>query len=254
MRRIRRTEAVCLRSAELRESSKLVTFFSEEDGRLVCSARGARRPKSRFGAALDRFAVSRIIYYWHQERTVYTLTDVELVRSHPGLAAVPDRFLAAEQVTEFVLRTVRAHDPNPQLYRLVRTYLAALETAEDRFPALVGSFLLKAASFLGFRPQLRACLECGRAVRGAGEALSFDPVRGGVFCPRCAEPGVGTRIEPGELAVLDRLLHTPGADIAGDPPAEFRLGPVLRFVSSHIDPLLLNSFNWQTLQQEERRG
>ncbi len=65
MQRIVRTEALCLRSRPIRESSKLVTFFALDEGRLVCVARGARRPKSKFGAALEPFAVSRIIYYRH---------------------------------------------------------------------------------------------------------------------------------------------------------------------------------------------
>jgi DNA repair protein RecO (recombination protein O) len=249
MRRIRRTEAICLRSRDHRESSKLLTFFSLEEGRLTGIAKGARRPGSKFGAALEPFSISNIIWYWHQEKSVFTISDAELVRSFSGLAAEPARFLAAEQVGEFVLRTVHRHDPSPQLYRLVATYLGALDRADAGFEALVASFLIKAASFLGFRPELRKCLACKRAP-GPDRPVTFDLEQGGVYCAECREPGAGTagvRLDPGRLLEISGLLHTAGSQIDTSSVQPDVLDLVLRYVASHIDPLLLNSFNWRKL-------
>jgi len=249
MRRTRRTQAICLRSRDHRESSKLLTFFSLEEGRLTGVARGARRPRSKFGAALEPLSISNIIWYWHQERTVYTISDAELVRSFPGIAAEPARFLAAEQVGEFVLRTVHQHDPNPQLYRLLATYLEALDRADAGFEVLVASFLLKAASFLGFRPELRRCLGC-RRVPGSDRPVTFDMDQGGVYCGECREPGAGpagVRLDAGRLLEVSGLLHTAGSDIDVGSVRPDVLDLVLRYVASHIDPLLLNSFNWRRL-------
>jgi DNA repair protein RecO (recombination protein O) len=249
MRRIVRTEALCLQARPHRESSKLVFFLTPDDGRLVCTARGARRVKSRFGAALDQFATSDIIFFWHEARQVYTLTDAELVTARRGLAAEPARFLAAQQVTEFLFRTGRPHDANPQLYRLANHYLDRLEAAAGTPRGLVGSFLLKAASFLGFRPELRCCLRCRRAVdrAGSGEAWQFDPVHGGAVCPDCAGEGAAARLAPAAVAELAGLLHERATDVAARELSPEQLGLVLAFVNHHIDPLLLNSFNWQEL-------
>lgn len=249
MRRIVRTRALCLLARPHRESSKLAFFLTPDDGRLVLNARGARRLKSRFGAALDQFATSDIIYFWHEARRVYTLTDAELVCARRGLAAEPARFLAAQQVTEFLFRTGRPHDANPQLYRLANAYLDRLESATGSPRGLVGSFLLKAASFLGFRPELRRCLRCRRPVDRAepGEAWRFDPVHGGVLCPGCSGEGASARLSPAEVAELAGLLHGRSEEVAGRELSPGQLGLVLAFVSHHIDPLLLNSFNWQEL-------
>lgn len=248
MRRIVRSEAICLRVRDYHESSKLVTFFTLERGKVGCLAKGARRLRSRFGAALDLFAQSRIIYYLRETRDLYTLSDAELVHSFSGLATESDRFLAAEQMAEFVLRTIQAHDPSPQLYRLLLNYLSTLESVAPPpspaprsplptpYAALVCSFLLKAASFLGFRPELRRCLICHRPVESPRPAY-FDTGRGGIICPRCAgEQGdtgkTGTvprvkrseelspvfpsltRLEPAALDTLAFLLYTPAAEIA----------------------------------------
>lgn len=246
-RRIVRTEAICLRTTRTRETSKLVTFFSFDTGKLTCLAKGARGPRSKFGAGLEQFAVSKIIYYYHQMKTIYTISDAELVRSFPELTMNSTRFLAAEQLAEFLLRTVKPHNPAPRVYRLTITYLAALETADSHFPALVGSFLLKATSFLGFRPELRRCLRCHRPIN-KDKSCVFDPEQGGVFCSECGQGASGKSIKREQLQDLVYLLYTPVKEIAESPPAEEQLSLILQFVSAHIDPLLLNSFNWNAFE------
>ncbi|MCX6840676.1 MAG: DNA repair protein RecO [candidate division WOR-3 bacterium] len=282
MRRIVRSEAICLRVQDYHESSKLVTFFTLEHGKVSCLAKGARRLRSKFGAALDLFAQSRIIYYSHETRTLLTLSDAELVRSFSGLATEPERFLAAEQMSEFVLRVIQPQDPSPQLYQLLLNYLTTLESLQDPeaeesrtqgvkgssgrpgtrilesstprpLPgALVCSFLLKAASFLGFRPELRRCLICRRPIESKRPAY-FDPGRGGVICPRCAgDKPSGARLDSASLDTLSFLLYTPASEIASlspqflSPPSSLLppLDLVLGFLGHHFDPLVLNSFRW----------
>jgi DNA repair protein RecO (recombination protein O) len=266
MRRIVRAEAICLRVRDYHESSKLVTFFTLEDGKVSCLAKGARRLRSKFGAALELFAQSRIIYYASETRTLLTLSDAELVHSFSAIALSPERFLAAEQIAEFTLRVIQPHDPSPQLYRLLLNYLITLEslpalTPDSRLltpcPALVCSFLLKAASFLGFRPELRRCLICRRPLEDQRPAY-FEPSRGGIICQRCAgdDPG-GTRLDSAGLDTLAFLLYTPASEIASLVPSSSHPSPipgpespvplldlVLGFLGHHFDPLLLNSFRW----------
>jgi DNA repair protein RecO (recombination protein O) len=258
MRRITRAEAICLKARPFRESSRLVTLFTTERGLVTCIARGARRPRSKFGAALDLFARSRVIYYHRDNRTLFTLSDAELVHSSHGLALDPARFLAAEQTAEFCLRVLHPHDPNPQLYHLLVTYLSTIEStlsaplddgrqpaiAESPYPLLVCSFLLKAASFLGFRPELSRCVVCRRPA--GSRAACFDPARGGLLCTRCAgaEPGLAL-LQPADIATLVRLLYTPAAELpasASGSRSESVLPLVIGFLGHHFDRLVLNSF------------
>ncbi len=281
MRRIVRSEAICLRVQDYHESSKLVTFFTLERGKVNCLAKGARRLRSKFGAALDLFARSRIIYYSHETRDLYTLSDAELVHSFNfSRLPTPDslsRFLAAEQMSEFALRVIQTHDPSPQLYQLLLNYLSTLESLllpspssllTPPYPALVCSFLMKAASFLGFRPELRRCLICRRPIESSRPAY-FDSGRGGIICPRCAGerrdmtesaedsdrvPSL-TRLDAASLDTLAFLLYTPASEIAAvacgggsqlptpDSPLSL-LSLVLGFLGHHFDPLVLNSFRW----------
>jgi DNA repair protein RecO (recombination protein O) len=243
MRRIIRAEAICLRVQDYKESSKLVTLLTPDHGRVSGLAKGARRPRSKFGAALDVFARLRVIYHWHESGSLYTISDAELLRAHSGIAQLPGRYVAAEQLAEFALRTAHPQDPNPQLFNLLAVYLDTLEGTETGFAALVCSFLLKAASFAGFRPELRRCLRCRRPLAGKA-AVIFDPRHGGVICSGCAgDSAAGARLTPGELAVLDRLLYTPVESLAGSAaPPDNLLPLVLDFLKDHFEPLVLHSF------------
>jgi DNA repair protein RecO (recombination protein O) len=262
------------------ESSKLVTLFTREHGKVNCLAKGARRLKSRFGAALDLLAQSRVIYYWRETRDLYTISDAELLHSSLALTQPPERFLAAEQMAEFVLRVIQPHDPSPQLYGLLVNYLNILEQSPicnlkaEICNALVCSFLLKAASFLGFRPELRRCLICRRPP--ADHPVFFDSGRGGVVCGRCSgERPSGTLLEPAALDTLSFLLYTPATEVARVCSTALQPGIavnrqarqdrqdhesdnlqsairnlqspmdlVLDFLSHHFDPLVLNSYRW----------
>lgn len=253
MPRIIRTEAVCLAAERYKESSKLVTLLSRDSGILKLVAKGARRPRNRFGAALERFSASRVTYYWHENRSIYTLSDAELIQSYRGLSLLPARFLAAEQITEFLLRTGRPYDPlhaRPQegagrIYRLIRAYLAVLEESESGFSGLVASFLLKAASFLGFAPDLERCAVCRRRVGAA--VCTFDPQAGGIVCDACGpvERSGLRELLPAQRKELARLLSRPAAEITST-SSDF-LALALTYASCHLDPPLLNSFHWQEL-------
>ena len=57
------SEAIVLQSYPLGEADRLVSFLSRNLGRMRGVARGARKPKSRFGATLERLSHIRIWFY-----------------------------------------------------------------------------------------------------------------------------------------------------------------------------------------------
>jgi len=245
MNRIRRTEAICLRTQDRHESSKLVTLLTPDYGKLTVIAKGARRPKNKFGAALNLFARSRIIYYHHQQHATHTLSDAELVWSPAAITLVPERFLAAGQMTEFVLKALPHHDPNPRLYQLLATNLLVLSQAAAGYDLLTVAFLLKAASFLGFRPELGHCLVCHQSPK---TGAVFAARRGGIICSEC---GAGTSdVDPlplEQLTLLQKLLYTPSAAIPTLSPISpvTNLAPLIKnFLSHHFTPVVLNSLRW----------
>ena len=62
-RTIVKTRALVLRTMRMGETSRLVTFYTQEQGKLKVTAKGARKPKSKFGAALDLMTEVQAVCY-----------------------------------------------------------------------------------------------------------------------------------------------------------------------------------------------
>ena len=79
----RESEAIVLRSYPFREADLVVAFFTRDRGKLRGIARGVRRPKSRFGASLERLSRVRIAYFEKQTVELVRVDRAEL--THPPL-------------------------------------------------------------------------------------------------------------------------------------------------------------------------
>lgn len=201
---VRKTEAIVLRSRHLGETSKILTLFTERFGKLAVVAKGARRPKSRFGAGLDLFARSSVILYLKENRDLGLVTESTLLESFYGLREDARRLGMASTVVELVDRMVMRAEPSPELFDLLRGGFRALEKGTHS-SLLLSALMLKIVSLLGFRPQLYACSRCGRSVDG--QLKGFAVSGGGVICRRCGAAGnAHAVITPQVLEILQRLL------------------------------------------------
>src|SRR5690625_4419173 len=120
------TESVILRAHPYSETSKILRLLTREHGHLSVIARGARRPKSKYGAILDPFTIGRATFYLREGRDLHTLTDFDLIRTGRGLGLDLTRFGIAALLAEIVLRTW-AGEPAPDLYDQAASALTRLE-------------------------------------------------------------------------------------------------------------------------------
>jgi DNA repair protein RecO (recombination protein O) len=222
-----RCEAVVVRTYPLGDTSRIVVLYSKEFGLVRGVAKGARGPKSRFGAALEPLSVVEVVLYRKDGRDLDLLSKVEIVAD--WRASDLTRLTHGQAVLEFVDRLVWETEPDPRLYALVRLALARLAACPERaLSSLTLAFQLQAASLLGYRPELARCAGCGSVPAGR-----FAPARGGVVCAACASgEGMVALVSPAALADLARLLETP-LDVL-EPFASPHAGEMIRLVELHL--------------------
>jgi DNA repair protein RecO (recombination protein O) len=179
-----KTEAVVLRSIRYGEADRILHLYSRDRGRIGAIAKGARKPKSRFGGRLEPFF--RLDLMLHEGRSeLLTVTGVATVDGYPRLRSSGPGLSAAARACDAVLRLLDSTDPNPPAYNLLCRYLQLLDEPE-REPRGAGlevalSFRLKLALAAGFAPELASCAHCGEADHLAG----FSGAAGGVVCASC---------------------------------------------------------------------
>src|SRR5277367_2493526 len=81
----RMSETFVLRTYPFREGDLIVSFLTRDAGKLRGVARRARRPKSPFGAGLERLSHVRMAYYQRENAELANLTGCELIQSQFAL-------------------------------------------------------------------------------------------------------------------------------------------------------------------------
>lgn len=179
-----KTDAIVLRAMRIGETSKLVTLFTEDHGKLKVSAKGARRPKSKFAGCLEVSWQVHVACPVRDDRDLHTLTDAETLRARPALLADLRRLSYAAAACETVDRLSLDHEPNRRLYLCLTGVLAGVEeVAPEQLESLFWYFQLRVAEALGYRPELSNCANCATAL--PAQAAWFSPGLGGAVCRDC---------------------------------------------------------------------
>lgn len=205
------TPAIVLSALRYSETSKIVRLATREHGVQSAIAKGALRPKSRFGAALRLLSEGQAQYLAKEHRELHVLTAFDLQGLHAGLAADLARYATASALAEVMIRFAPP-DPHPESYDRFRDALQALEVARaTEVEALGFRVLWHLVSVLGFAPSLDACVRDGTLLPEAG-ALPFSTREGGALCVTCAAEYGATQLPAGARADLVALLD-PGSTL-----------------------------------------
>ena len=207
------TPAIVLSALRYSETSKIVRLATRDHGVQSAIAKGALRPKSRFGAALQVLSEGQAQYLTKEHRELHLLTAFDLHQLHLGLAADLPRYATASALAEVMLRFAPA-DPHPESYDRFRDALQALTAAPAADVEPLGFRVLwHLVSVLGFAPSLDACVRDGTLLPASG-ALPFSTREGGALCSACAAQHGATQLPAGARADLVALID-PGAALPG---------------------------------------
>jgi len=182
--------AVVLKSENWRETSKILTLFSQRFGKIKVIAKGARDPKSRLAGNLELFSQISIVFYKKENTDLHLLSQVDLMQPLPKIQNDLKRFSYASAVAELLNKLTESEEVHPGLFSLSWETLQNLEDAPvDKLDNYLWSYALKLASALGYRPKLQACIECNKKESLSGEQLFFSPEQGGMICKNCVQEG-----------------------------------------------------------------
>jgi len=231
-----RTDAVVLHIFDYLETSRILRLATREAGVQSVLARGARRPKSRYGTALDLFASGAAEIYTKPGRELHTLASFDVQRSRGHLAEDLERFTAASAIAELAMR-FGTGESHTELYDALLTTLDAIGgsvAAASVDAALGGAWNL--IGHMGFAPALDTCAMCHTAIAEDG-LVSFSHPSGGVVCRRCASLARNVRqLPPDARASLRAWVEGDGsATPLPDGPSRRAHQRLLReFLAEHL--------------------
>ena len=178
------TDALVLRVFPWSETSCIASVYTRNFGKLSVLAKGARRPKSPFEAALDLLSICSVVFIPKSGDALDLLTEAKLLRRFRAGAADLLRLYSGYYVAELLERLTDKGDEQPELFELAESTLLALANPELELRAIVLRLELQMLRMVGHLPSWRMCAQCGDGVPIDGNA-TFGLLASGVLCERC---------------------------------------------------------------------
>lgn len=230
--------AIVLRSRPFGESDKIVTFLTENHGRLSGIAKGASRSRKRFANSLEPFSVVRLSFHDRPHSSLAFLVGAELLHGPRVLIGDLDRIAQASYLVEITEGLIAEREENRAVFQHLLSGLRQLEreSASLRF---LTAFELELLRLAGYQPGLDRCRKCQKFGRGDSAQWYFSVIDGGIVCDPCSRScreilplGTATVQILAALQSGDETLP-PRMFLPGKVVAEIR-SAVSRFIQFHM--------------------
>jgi DNA repair protein RecO (recombination protein O) len=229
------TAAIVLRTWPFGETDKIVSFLTENHGKLTGIAKGAKRSRKRFVNSLEPFSLVNLRFQDRPHSNLAFILASDLSLGFKHLATSLEKISYASYLVEITDALIGEREENHLIFRHLRDGLIHLEKQAPSLSFLI-FFELKLLELAGYQPFLDCCRRCGRERRDPSMRWYFSARDGGVLCDACSR--LRREIFPLSATTLEILTNLQKENNVIAPPAallkEIR-SAVLRFIEFHIE-------------------
>lgn len=194
------SQVLIIKSQDYGEADKLVTVFSEQQGKVRAIARGIKKPKSSLRACIQPFCHSLVSF--HHGRELDLITQGRLLNFFGNSREDLERTLYSIYIMELLDKSLMDRMPLPELFKFTLHILENINECGIR-PLLIRCFEMRLAIYLGYLPVLDHCVSCGTKADLGG----FSLADGGMICRECAKASeAGIILLSGESQAILRQL------------------------------------------------
>ena len=242
-------EAIILGSRKFSESSKIISVFTKDRGRVSLLVKGGRKGTKKFPGGLETLNRVEAQFYHKSGRELHNFRAADLIEAFSYLRKDLALTYTALSLAETVERTTLPEDANAGLFATLADSFSAMNRTSIHPWTIRWRGLLGICRALGFGMSLNGCQSCSRK----GTMKGFNLARGGFICSACYKPDADMVMLPGEIWGILRFLNSCPADAAVRlkvaPPIGRRLEAFfLAYFRFHV-PSLRGFGTWKVLPQ-----
>ena len=206
---VRHSEAIVLRTYRVGEADKLVVFLTRQHGKIQGRAKGARRPRSKFGGSLEIGTEIELTFFEKESREMVSVDHCDIIHSGFSHAGDPFHACTLAYFADLVDSFAPDREPNAKLYRLMKAAAASLTTGVDP-TGLARYFEAWVLRLGGFYPTGQTCSACGKNLIQDGAHYVIDEHQ--LRCTRCGQKARnGVPLSPAALRYLAQIWRrSPG--------------------------------------------
>lgn len=178
------TDAINLKSYNLKDSDKIVVMYSKDLGLIRGVAKGVKKPKSRLGARMDSLVANKIMLY--KGKNLDTICQAEALNTFKDSRQDYDKLMYSSYISEIISIFGVEEDPSSkEVYDLFYKALDRISSAKSKKDVMIAviKFQLKMMLIVGFGLEFDSCLCCREEI--LNEDMYFSIQMGGVVCEEC---------------------------------------------------------------------
>jgi DNA repair protein RecO (recombination protein O) len=145
-------QGIILNRRNFSEADRILTVFTLQHGKVVCLAKGIRRPTSRKRGHLELFNYAKL--FLARGRSLDILTQAETVEDFSSWRGDLTAVAHAYQLAELVERLTAEGQEQPEVFRLLHMGLSQLQMVAD-WDNFYSRFSYQLLQELGFWPKQR---------------------------------------------------------------------------------------------------
>lgn len=179
-------KGICLRSTDYSDSSQILTFFTQQAGKVSLMAKGTKKPKSSFGGPIQLCSLGDMVFLLKDDDKLGMLTEFNPtffgINTRKRLLALNCSLLAAELLNLFT----KEHDPHPTVFTDAAMFLERLENcSDDKILHWTAIFELSILGQTGSTPICDRCANCQRPLASDWRDFYFSSTANGLLCRDC---------------------------------------------------------------------
>lgn len=152
---IAHTSAIVFRSVDYQESSKIVTLFTKEHGKIAVIVRGAKKPKSKFSGLIEVGNLLDVVYYHKDSRSVQILSEASLLEKTLNIRTDFEKMSTAVSVIELIGQLLHDDEVNKPLFMFTHNFLLWLDQSDHSPPQRIFPYVqIRLANLTGIGLQL----------------------------------------------------------------------------------------------------
>ncbi|MGE5479487.1 MAG: DNA repair protein RecO [Chloroflexota bacterium] len=168
------SDAIVMRWRKYGDTSKIATLYSREYGIISVIAKGARVPKSKFGASLETLSYGSYTFYKKPATSLYLLSSAEAIKPLIKISRNIEALSSAMLILDSINMSQEEREPDPELFDSLAAYLTKLNSLPNNSFTYFVSFQLKLAESMGFAADFSSLRIEGSAPEEARIAFSIS--------------------------------------------------------------------------------
>ena len=145
------TEALVLKTYDIGDADRFCILLTETHGRLPVTAKGVRKPLSKWGGAMQSFRHLRIDLAEHSSG--FILSSAECLTPPHTLLSDVRAFILLNEGSELLLRLLHDTEESPEIFHLAKDFFSIAHTSPSAL--LLPTFRLALLHLLGLLPSFR---------------------------------------------------------------------------------------------------